>query len=103
MKEEKRVFNFNLPDDLREYLRLKAENNKTTISQCIINLILDDKNKLEKENLLFNHVKNGFLNKLKEKKSETEMNQLIKEETEINQIIKDEIDSFKQELKLNLK
>lgn len=46
-KKDKRVFNFNLPDDLRDYLKQKSEKQKTTISQCIINLIVKDKNKSE--------------------------------------------------------
>jgi hypothetical protein len=38
-----RVYNFNLPDDLREHLKEKSELNRSSISQEIINLILDDK------------------------------------------------------------
>lgn len=38
-----RVYNFNLPDDLREYLKDKSNKNKSTISQEIINLILRDR------------------------------------------------------------
>jgi len=41
-KIKTRVYNFNLPDDLREYLREKSKLNKSNISQEIINLILDD-------------------------------------------------------------
>ena len=93
MKEIKRMFKFSLSDDLKKYLTLKAESNQITISQCIINLILEDKNKLQKENLLFNHVKNGVLDRLKEDIGDMELDELIKEE----------IDSLKQELKLNLR
>lgn len=45
IKVKSRVFNFNLPDDLRDYLKNKSIENKSTISQNIINLILEDKNK----------------------------------------------------------
>lgn len=38
-----KVYNFNLPDDLREYLKNKSIKNKSTISQEIINLILKDR------------------------------------------------------------
>ena len=44
IKSKTRVYNFNLPDDLREYLKEKSDENKSTISQEIVNLILDDKN-----------------------------------------------------------
>lgn len=42
LKLKTRVFNFNLPDDFREYLQEKADKNRSTISQEIINLILTD-------------------------------------------------------------
>lgn len=42
LKPKTRVFNFNLPDDFREYLQEKADKNRSTISQEIINLILTD-------------------------------------------------------------
>lgn len=45
-----RVYNFNLPDDLREYLEDKSNKNKSTISKEIINLILRDR----EENDAFN-------------------------------------------------
>ena len=33
MKTEKRLFNFNLPDDLRKYLIIRSNIKKTTITQ----------------------------------------------------------------------
>jgi hypothetical protein len=48
MKNTKRVFNFNLPDKLREYLKEQSEKKSTTISQYIINLIVIDKEKNNK-------------------------------------------------------
>jgi hypothetical protein len=40
MKKEKRVFNFNLPNELRSYLKKQSEDNHTTISQYLIDLIV---------------------------------------------------------------
>lgn len=40
----RRIFNFNLPDELRNYLKLAAEERHTTISQYIIDLIVKDQN-----------------------------------------------------------
>jgi len=42
---KRRVYNFNLPDDLRVYLKKKSKEQYTTISNYLINLIIDDKNK----------------------------------------------------------
>jgi len=48
MKKGRRVFNFNLPNELREYIRQQADNRHTTISQYIIDLIVKDKEILQK-------------------------------------------------------
>ncbi len=45
MKTPTRVFNFNLPEDLRNHLRMRAEHKNSTISQCIIDLITEDRDK----------------------------------------------------------
>ena len=43
MKKEKRIFNFNLPDELRNYLKKQVDVKNTTISQYLIDLIVKDK------------------------------------------------------------
>ncbi len=53
IKKQKRVFNFNLPDDLREYLKYKASLKRTTISQHIIDLIVSDM-EIEKQKITKN-------------------------------------------------
>lgn len=52
-KTQKRVFNFNLPDDLRDYLKYKAGLKRTTISQHIIDLIVSDM-EIEKQKITQN-------------------------------------------------
>jgi hypothetical protein len=49
MKKEKRVFNFNLPNELRSYLKKQSEDNHTTISQYLIDLIVFDRLKKESQ------------------------------------------------------
>ena len=39
------VFGFRLPDDLRNYLRVKAKQQRTTVSHYLIMLILRDMGK----------------------------------------------------------
>lgn len=47
--KEKKLFNLNMPMEIYEYLSLVSKNNFTTMSQYIINLILEDREKkLEK-------------------------------------------------------
>ena len=52
---KKRVYNFNLPDDLRDYLKKESGNKDTTISNYIINLI--EKDKKEKINEVESSIK----------------------------------------------
>ena len=40
-----RFYHFLLADDLRDYLKIKAEENYTNVSQYIVNLIFADKKK----------------------------------------------------------
>ena len=42
---KKRIYNFNLPNDLRDYLKKESGDKGTTISDYIINLIESDKEK----------------------------------------------------------
>lgn len=46
---KKRVYNFNLPDNLRDYLKKESGDKDTTISDYIINLIENDIEKKQKE------------------------------------------------------
>ena len=47
---KKRVYNFNLPDELRDYLKKQSDSKGTTISNYLIGLI--DKDREEMEELL---------------------------------------------------
>ena len=47
MKSQKRLFNFCLPDDLKDYIKTRAEIKKTTLSHYMVNLIVEDKEKQE--------------------------------------------------------
>lgn len=44
---KKRVYNFNLPDELRDYLKERSKKKHTTMSGYLINLIEQDKKDLE--------------------------------------------------------
>jgi len=48
-----RVFNFNLPNDLRDYLKKRAADKHTTMSNYLIQIINDDKNDYEEDNGVF--------------------------------------------------
>lgn len=46
-KNKKRIYNFNLPDDLRDYLKKRSEETYTDMSKYIIQLIAKDKKENE--------------------------------------------------------
>ena len=43
MKKDKKVFNFNLPNELKDYLVARTNAKNTTVTQYIIDLIVKDK------------------------------------------------------------
>lgn len=43
--KDKKLFNLNMPKDIYDYLNSESKKNYTTMSQYIINLILEDKKK----------------------------------------------------------
>lgn len=49
MKEQSKMFNFRLPNSLRDYIKNKANERNTNISQYIIDLIAADKTKSDSQ------------------------------------------------------
>jgi len=43
--KDKKLFNFNMPLDIYDYLNIESKKNYTTMTQYIINLILEDMKK----------------------------------------------------------
>ena len=49
MKEQSKMFNFRLPNNLRDYIKNKSSERNTNISQYIIDLITNDKAKSDSQ------------------------------------------------------
>lgn len=90
MKTSKKIFNFNLPDELKEYLKYKSTLKKTTISQYIIDLIVTD---MEKTDFYENGIIEKVFDALKNKSSDTNniKNILLVESKDVKDIIKQEM------------
>lgn len=93
MKTTKKIFNFNLPNELKEYLKYKSTLKKTTISQYIIDLIVTD---MEKTDFYENGLIEKVFDALKNKSSDTNniKNILLSESKEVKDIIKQEMQSL---------
>ena len=89
MKKAKRVFNFNLPDDLREYLKDMADKKSTTISQYIIDLIVENKEK--------NIIESRVIQRLKSVVSEHKIEKM-KQDGSLTGCISEEYFNAKKEL-----
>lgn len=50
MRKNSHVFNMNLPDKLKEYVRMRAEQEHTKMTQYIVDMIVKDQHEFETRN-----------------------------------------------------